>query len=419
MLPKPARDRTNPIGKQKDFSMKLTKAAVSALAMPPGKNDHFVWDDDLPGFGVRLRGETVRWIVQYRIGVRQRRESLGDVRKVEIEAARKIARQRFAQVELGTDPAAEKAKARAEAAAVKLTLTEVTRRYLNAKADVVRPNTYVQARLHLEQYWQPLGTKPIETIKRADVAARLQELITERGRTAAARARGNLSALFGWAMREGLCEQNPVMHTNNPAEGIEARDRVLSDRELAVVWRACGDDDFGRIVKLLILTGCRREEIGGLKWGEIDLETELMTIPGTRTKNHKAHVLGLPPLAVDILRSVPKREGREFVFGGGGAGFNAWSYATAAMHVRIVQAEGRTLSHWTLHDLRRSCRTGMGKLGIAPHIAERVINHVKGGIDAIYDRHRYEPEVKSALAIWADHVLLVVEGREAKITARN
>jgi integrase len=395
--------------------MKLTKTSVAALTIPPGKHDHLVWDDDLPGFGIRLRGNTARWVVQYRVAAQQRRESLGDVRKVEIEAARKIARQRFAQVELGTDPAAERARARAEAAAIKLTLAEVTRRYLAAKVDVVRPNTYVQARLHLEQYWQSLGKKPIDAIRRADVAARLQELIAERGRTAAARARGNLSALFGWAMREGLCEHNPVTHTNNPAEGIEARDRVLNDQELAIVWRACGDDDFGRIVRLLILTGCRREEIGGLSWSEVDLDTGVVTIPGARTKNHKAHVLGLTPIAVDILRSVPKRAGRELVFGGGSTGFNAWSCSTAAMHVRIVQAEGKTLPHWVLHDVRRTVRTGLGRLGIAPHVAERVINHVKGGVEAIYDRYRYEGEIKAALAIWADHVIAIVDRRNDKI----
>ena len=405
------------LGSRNGNCMKFTKTAVKALAIPLGKNDHFVWDDDMPGFGVRLRGNTARWVVQYRVGAQQRRESLGDVRKVELEAARKIARQRFAQVELGTDPAAERAKAREAEAAEKLTLEKVAERYLAAKVDVVRPNTYAQAKLHLEEYWKPLGKRPIDSIKRADVAARLHELVAERGRTAAARARGNLSALFGWAMREGLCDANPVLNTNDPAEGIEARDRVLSDAELAIVWRACQDDDFGRIVKLLVLTGCRREEIGGLKWSEIDLETGVMTIPGSRTKNHKTHVLNLPPIALDILRAAPKREDRKFVFGGGSTGFNAWSYATAAMHVRIVQSEGRTLPHWTLHDLRRTCRTGMGKLGIAPHIAERVLNHIKGGVEAIYDRHRYEADIKSALEIWANHVLAVAEGRDSKITA--
>jgi integrase len=402
---------------QKEGRMKLTKTSVSELALPAGKSELFVWDDDLPGFGVRLRGEAARWVVQYRVGAQQRRESLGDIRKIELEAARKIARQRFAQAELGTDPAAERAKARAAASAAKLTLAEVTKRYLKAKVDVVRLNTYVQAKLHLEQFWKPLANLPIDSIKRADVAARLQELSGERGRTASARARANLSAMFGWAMREGLCETNPVLHTNDPAEGVEARDRVLSDRELAAVWRACENDDYGRIVKLLILTGCRREEIGALKWSEVDLDTGVLTIPGERTKNHKTHVLGLAPIAIDILRTAPKREGREFVFGERGGAFSAWSYSTVALHNRITTAEGKSIPHWVLHDLRRTMRTGLGKLGVAPHIAERVLNHIKGGVEAIYDRHRYEDEIKRALAIWADHVLAVVEGRDSKITA--
>jgi integrase len=397
--------------------MKLTKTSISELALPVGKSELFVWDDDLPGFGVRLRGEAARWVVQYRVGVQQRRESLGDIRKIELEAARKIARQRFAQAELGTDPAAERAKARAAESAAKLTLAEVTKRYLKAKVDVVRPNTYVQAKLHLEQFWKPLANLPIDSIKRAEVAARLQELSGERGRTASARARANLSAMFGWAMREGLCETNPVLHTNDPAEGVEARDRVLSDHELAAVWRACENDHYGRIVKLLILTGCRREEIGALKWSEVDLDTGVLTIPGERTKNHKTHVLGLAPIAIEILRTAPNREGREFVFGERGGAFSAWSYSTIALHNRITTAEGKSIPHWVLHDLRRTMRTGLGKLGVAPHIAERVLNHVKGGVEAIYDRHRYEDEIKRALAIWADHVLAVVEGRDSKITA--
>jgi integrase len=311
---------------------------------------------------------------------------------------------------------AEKIKARAEAAAIKLTLGEVVKRYLKAKSDIIRPNTYAQARLHLEQYWQPLANKPIDTIKLANVAARLQEITSERGRTASARARGNLSALFGWAMREGLCENNPVALTNDPAEGIDPRDRVLTDNELAAVWRASADDDFGRIVKLLILTGCRREEIGGLRWSEIDLDAGIMTIPGERTKNHKSHSLSLPTIAIGILRSAPQRAGREFVFGNRGGSFSAWSYSTMALNTRIA-TEGKPLPHWTLHDLRRTMRTGLGKIGVPPHIAELAINHVKGGVEAIYDRFRYDDEIKAALARWTDHVITIIDNRQGNVTA--
>ena len=190
------------------------------------------------------------------------------------------------------------------------------------------------------------------------MAARLQEIIKEHGRTSAARARGDLSALFTWALKEGLCETNPVIATNDPGEGIPPRDRVLSDHELAVVWKACQDDDFGRIVPLLILTGCRRE-IGALKWSEVDLDSDVLTIPGSRTKNHRQHVLTLPAAAIDILQAAPRREGRDYVFGVRGGAFAAWSYAKIALDGRITTAEGKALPRWTLHDLRRSFRPGL------------------------------------------------------------
>jgi integrase len=241
--------------------VRLTKEAVTALTLPPGKDEHFEWDNALPSFGVRLRGKAKRWVVQYRINGRQRRESLGDVRKVMLEDARKIARQRFAQVELGVDPAA----ARAQASARALTLGTTITRYLDAKRDVLRPNTFKAAERYFAEHWKPLHNRPLDGIKRADVAARLQELVKAHGRTSAARARDNLSALFGWAMKEGLCEANPVIATNDPTDGMQARDRVLNDSEVRAIWNACQDDDFGRIVKLLLLTGCRREEVGGAR----------------------------------------------------------------------------------------------------------------------------------------------------------
>jgi integrase len=381
---------------------------IAALEIPPGKSEAFYWHPHLPGFGVRLRGKTRRWYVQYRVGAQQRRESLGDVRRVNLKDAREIARQRFASIELGTDPAAEKAKARAEAAAVKLTMAEVAKRYLKFKVDAVRDRTYSQTKMHLERYFKTLENKPISAIKRADVAAALQDIVADHGRVAAARARSNLSSMFSWAMREGLCEANPVINTNDPAEGIDSRDRILTDQELAAVWQACSEDDFGRIVKLLVLTGCRREEIGGLRWSEIDLETGVMTIPGERTKNHKTHILTLPATAIEILKSAPRRGNRDVIFGGGKTGFNAWSYAMAAMHVRITTAEGRVLPHWVLHDLRRSFRSGLGRLGVRPDVAERAVNHIKGGVEAVYDRYRYQDEIKAALALWAEHVRLLV-----------
>ena len=390
--------------------MKFTKASVAALTLPAGKDEYIAWDEDLPGFGIRLRGDTRRWVCQYRIGGhRQRRETLGDPRKVRLEDARKIAQQRFAAVELGRDPAAERAKTLAQA---RLTLDYAADRYLAVKQSAVRPNTYEQIRLHLTVHWKPLRNQPLHEITRADVAARLQDLTREYGRTSAARARANLSALFNWAMREGLCEANPVFQTNDPERGVPSRERVLTDHEIQIVWNACGDDDYGRIVRLLLLTGCRREEIGDLKRAEVADGT--LRIPGERIKNKRELVLGLPPVALGILNSVSGRG--DLYFGRGREGsYNCWGYDKARLDARIMGDTGKALAPWRLHDLRRTVRTGMGRIGVPPHIAELVINHVKGGIEAVYDRHRYEGEIAQALLRWSEHVLDLVEGRAQRV----
>jgi integrase len=396
--------------------MKLTDALVAALELPAGKTEHFEWDDTLPGFGARLRGATKRWYIQYRVGPQQRRESLGDVRKIRCDDARKIARQRFAQVELGADPAADRAKAAAEATAVKLTVGAVADRYLKAKEADLRPSTHAEATRYFALHWKALRPMPIGAVKRAQIAAVLQEMTASRGKVSAARARTNLSALYSWAQREGLCDSNPVIATNIPDASVRPRERVFDNREVREIWRACQDDDFGRIVKLLILCGCRRSEIGDLKWSEVDFETGVMTIPGERVKNGRTLVLTLPPAALEILRAAPRRDGQPYVFGKAGkAGFNAWSYATIALNNRIAAATGRPLAQFTLHDIRRSVRTGLGRIGVAPHIAELVINHAKSGLTAIYDKHSYAPEIATALARWAEHVAAVVEDRPDKV----
>src|SRR5262249_5320013 len=151
--------------------------------------------------------------------------------------ARKVANKLFAQGQLGIDPAAEKAKARAAAAAAKLTLASVADRYLAVKrhalmAGTYSESTYEAAVRYFHVLWAPLRGRPIDSIKRPEVATRLQELTIEYGRSAAGKARYTLSALYTWAMGEGLCDSNPVVATNNPEAGVMPRERVLSDSEL-------------------------------------------------------------------------------------------------------------------------------------------------------------------------------------------
>lgn len=394
--------------------MKWTDITIAGLKMPAGKTEYFEWDPDMPGFGVRLRGDSRTFTIQYRVGQKQRRESLGPTSRLRLLDARKIAKQRFAQIELGTDPAA----ARQAKKVAQLTFATMVDRYLKAKQGELRPRTYQAASLYLRRHLKALHDLPIDSIKRANIAAVLQDIITKHGRTAAARARSNASALFAWMVGEGLCDSNPVIGTNN-SDPVTQRDRALDDTELKAVWHACEDDRFGAIIKLLILTGARRNEIGGLRWNEINLETGVLTIPSERIKNGRTLVLTLPAMALDILRSVPRHDGQECVFGNrrSAGGYNAWSRATTILNDRITAATGQPLRHWTIHDLRRTARSGMGRLGIRPDVAELVIGHAKGGKQATYDRYSYAPEIKTALARWAEHVASVVGDRSSNVVS--
>jgi integrase len=427
--------------------MKLTKDTVRKLKLSPGKADSIHFDEDLPGFGIRLRAGGKRtWLVQYRVGAKQRRVTLGTVKHLDgsgtldPDEAREVARKRLAKVTLGGDPQKDKHEARAKAA---LTLGAMVDRYLAVKEASVRKRTFDETQRYLTEHWKSLHGLPVHEIHGRDIAAQLAKITTESGTVSAARARAALSGLFAWAVGEGILESNPVIGTNKPPES-DSRKRVLTDTEIAEVWAASRDDDFGRIVKLLLLTACRREEIGGLKWEEIDLDGAVIHLPGAptkngeaRTKNGEAHDIPLTPLAMSIIGTVPRHEGRDYLFGDGPRradgepkGFSGWSKAKAALDARILAARQQTAQKahkpddkvqpmaFRIHDLRRTAATGMARLRVLPHVIESALNHISGhkaGVAGIYNRETYKPEVKAALTLWSDHIRSVTEGGEPKV----
>src|SRR5262249_46713257 len=171
-------------------------------------------------------------------------------------------------------------------------------------------------------HWRPLHRLALASISRATVAAQLRIIAKEHGPVAADRARAALSKFFSWAMGEGLAQANPVIGTNKAASDNKPRDRVLTDKELATLWNGLTDNDYGRIVRLLILTACRRGEIGSLRWSEINNEGRLIALPGERTKNSRTHDVPLSKAALEIIDSIPRRVSRDFVFGEGKGGFS-------------------------------------------------------------------------------------------------
>jgi integrase len=199
-----------------------------------------------------------------------------------------------------------------------------------------------------------------------------------------------LSGLYSWAIREGLADLNPVQGTNRPV--LRARDRVLTKDELTTLWRGLDGRVFDDFVRLLILTGQRRNEIGHLRWSEI--VDESIVLSPDRTKNARAHIVPLSPLAAEIIDRQPRLGERVF------SGID-YGRGKQAIDARV------NLPGWVLHDLRRSVATGMAELGVLPHIIETVLNHVSGhkaSVAGIYNRARYADEVRAALTKWSDYV---------------
>jgi len=393
--------------------MRLTIKSADDLKLPAGKNDHIVFDDDITGFGIRLReGGSRTWIYQYRIGSKQRRMVLGSVKSVPLKLARENAGTLEAKVRLGGDPAMDKETARQEA---DNTFGELADKYLEARKSEWRPRSEIEVRRHLTNHAKSLHRLPITSVGQRDVAALLGSIANNSGNVTNNRVRASLYAFFGWVIREGirLPEGNVVSYTNVREE--KSRDRVLSDAELKAIWAACLDDYSGAILKLLMLTGQRVNEIAALRWDEV--HDDQIVLPAERTKNDRAHVVPLSDAAKSILPAFSGK-GRICVFGRDGTGFQGLGYAKPRLDARIAKANGKPLPHWTLHDLRRTVATRMADLGVQPHIIEAVLNHVsghKGGVAGIYNRATYDKEKREALNLWAEHLLAIIEGRKAVV----
>jgi integrase len=196
----------------------------------------------------------------------------------------------------------------------------------------------------------------------------------------------------------------------NKAAEKPSRERVLSDQELVQIWHATPDNYYGAIVRLLLLLGQRRDEVGSMRWSQIDLNERTWTIPPERTKNRKAHVVPLSDLAVTIIETIGERADRDLVFGSGAGGYSGWSHSKRDLD----QAAKIKEPPWVLHDLRSTVATGLQRLGVRLEVAEAVLNHVsgsRGGIVGVYQRHDWKDEKRAALNAWSEHVQSLIAGQ--------
>jgi integrase len=392
------------------FPLKLTTQIARELALPAGKSDHFEWDDTVGGFGLRLRqrakGIMRSWCYQYDIGIKTRRMTIGSADVISADAARRLAGKLQAEVRLGQDPAAKKTEARTAAAE---TMAATLATYLPIKRANLRPRSYGELERHLLKNCRSLHQHQLRKITPAAVSARYEKLAAENGATTANNTWRSLHAFFDWCLRQGLLDRNPAIGVERRKDN--KRDRVLSATEIKALWQATDDaSDYSAILRLLLLSGCRASEIAGLRWDEIF--SDRIVLPAERVKNNRMHMVPLTPAMRAILD--PRERRGEFVFGRAiDRPFTGWGASKEALDTRLKAARTK-MKPWVTHDLRRTASTGMGELGIAPHVIEAALNHVSGfrhGVAGVYNLSQLEAPIRHALATWNTHVMEIVEGR--------
>jgi integrase len=402
--------------------VKLVEGLAGKLRVPPGKRDIQVFDDALPGFGIRkFESGKAFYFVKFTVGGQQRKLSLGAVVPGVLGEKRKAASEILTRARVGQDVVAEKRSAKSKRT---ITLGELVPKYLRDCETRLRDATYIGTTRYLDRYWKPLHDRLVETIQRRDIVAVIDDLAVNHGKVAADRARAALSGFFAWAIDRTYLDLNPVQNIQRRAAG-GSRTRTLSEAELVEVWKACADDDYGQIVRLLILTGQRKTEIGDLTWQEIDLEKRQLDLPPERTKNGRPHLVPLSDEAIKLLKETPRFEARSFAFGQGARGFQGWSKAKLLLDDRIgkerAKAGQKPMPGWTLHDIRRSVVTHLHEHGFAqPHIVEAIVNHVSGhrrGVAGVYNKAQHLSERKRALDLWGQHIAALVDGRESNVVA--
>jgi integrase len=394
----------------------LTKSVIDALPTPDKEIVH--WDQTLPGFGLKItpKGRKV-FIVLYRAGgggSRLRKYTIGPYGRITLHNARIEAQKVLAARLEGRDPATEKLEARRRLTAD--TVAEVVTLYGKLHLSQRRSGRELLRVLQRDLVHR-FGSRSVHTIAKRDIID-LANAVVDRGSPVAANKTLKVTrSFFGWCVGRAILECSPCDGVRAPT-AERARDRVLTDVELATIIRATRQlgGPYGAIVEVLALTGQRRDEVARMSWDEIDLERRVWTLPAARTKNDKPHIVHLPDSAVAVIGAQPRAG--ELVFSRNGV----TPVGDFSIQKRRLDGLCR-VSHWRLHDLRRTMVSGMARFGVAPHVADKILNHVAGtisGVAAVYQRHEFLNERRDALERWSAHVEgLLREGEAVELKAAS
>ncbi len=387
----------------------LTSKSIEAIK-PPQSGRTEIKDDTAVGLCLRVSANGRKtFTFLYRFAGKQKRINLGEFPGLSLADARQQVKDGKALLRDKVDPYPDSVEGE-DAATGRLpdTVSNLLTRYVKDHGKENKERTTREVERLFKLYITPaLGDILARAVTSRDVRDMIDD-IREDKPVQANRVLSTTRAFFNWAMGREIVASNPTAPIKKIPE--KERERVLKDAELKAVWLACDKLEYParEIVRMLALTGCRRDEVRCMCWSEFDADKGIWTVPGARTKNGLPHPIPLPQMALDILDGVPRFEGGDFVFSTSGG-------KAAYVNLQKPKATLDTVSEvkdWILHDLRRTAASGMGEIGISGETIARCLNHSEraiAGVTARYNRHDATRAKKEAFALWADHIKALVE----------
>jgi integrase len=392
---------------------RLTIRSVEAIKPRPTRQE--IPDNFLPGLYFIIQPTGAKsWAARYRHQGTPRKLTLGGYPALGLKDARTLAAKALRTVAEGRDPGREKILARAaKVDSVDRIVEDFLERHVRRSN---RPRTAQETERLLRQHVLPRWRgRMVHEITRRDVLDILDRVVDGGAPIAANRVFAAVRKFFNWCVARDILAASPCAGVKPPT-AERARDRVLSDEELRLVWQAADKlgGAFAPLVKLLALTGQRRDEVARMRWEEVGIENRLWTLPAERTKNNQPHEVPLSNAALAILEKVPRVKESPFVLTTNGGASPASGYSKNKR--RLDALLPLDMPPWRLHDLRRTCASGMARLGINLPVIEKVLNHASGsfaGIVGVYQRHSFADEKRAALEAWGRHVEGLISGKPA------
>lgn len=373
--------------------MQKALTAKTIEALKPQAKRYEVHDLHCPGLSIRVspQGHKV-FTAKFRYGISQKRIKLGVYPRISLATAREKAIDILRQVDEGIDPTKRRRTAN-------MKVESVCREFIRLHAQARNKSWREAERILEREFIGAHGQRDIREIKRHDILELMDAAIDRGSGYQANRILSHVRKLFNWCIERGIIEISPILGLKPPTKEV-SRERALADNEIVRLLRACRNDvyPFRQYVPILLATAQRRGELAEMRWSEIDFDAKTWVIPSDRAKNGKQHVVPLSAFALNMLAQVPRFLDCDYVF----TTTRTTPVSGFSKALRRL-SQGSETSDWRWHDLRRTAASGMARQGVAPHVVEKILNHVSGiisGVAAVYNRHGYDAEKIAALDGW-------------------